>query len=152
MRSAGCEFEELSLQLRVKGCPAELALKPLEVLLQLLLRAGGAVPKEVLLDSVRPGLNVVDGSLATAVAKLRKALGDENSPSGASGSVRRANSIANDRPRRKCYHHELSPRARSRSSLLCSPWRNSVTRLSPRSQRYYRLTSTIAIQLHPSVA
>jgi hypothetical protein len=43
MRFAGCEFEELSLQLHVKGCPAELALKPLEVLLQLLLRAGETV-------------------------------------------------------------------------------------------------------------
>src|SRR5579859_636787 len=78
-RFAGCEFEELSLQLRVKGCPAELELKPLEVLQQLLLRPGEVVSKEVLLDSVWPGLNVVDGSLATAVSKLRKALGDENS-------------------------------------------------------------------------
>jgi serine/threonine protein kinase/DNA-binding winged helix-turn-helix (wHTH) protein len=77
-RFAGCEFEELSLQLRVNGCPAELELKPLEVLLQLVLRAGEVVSKEVLLDSVWPGLNVVDGSLATAVSKLRKALGDEN--------------------------------------------------------------------------
>ena len=78
-RFGGCEFEELSLQLRVKGCPVELELKPLEVLQQLLLRAGEVVSKEVLLDSVWPGLNVVDGSLATAVSKLRKALGDENS-------------------------------------------------------------------------
>jgi len=78
-RFAGCEFEELSLQLRVKGSPAELELKPLEVLLQLLLRAGDVVSKDALLDSVWPGLNVVDGSLATAVSKLRKALGDENS-------------------------------------------------------------------------
>jgi DNA-binding winged helix-turn-helix (wHTH) protein len=43
---AGCEFEELSHQLRVKGCPAELEPKPLEVLLQLLLRAGEVVPKK----------------------------------------------------------------------------------------------------------
>src|SRR5580658_1642318 len=78
-RFAGCEFDELSLQLRVNGCPAELELKPLEILQQLLLRAGEVVPKDVLLDSVWPGLNVVDGSLATAVSKLRKALGDENS-------------------------------------------------------------------------
>jgi serine/threonine protein kinase/DNA-binding winged helix-turn-helix (wHTH) protein len=78
-RFAACEFEELSLQLRVKGHPADLELKPLEVLQQLLLRAGEVVSKEALLDSVWPGLNVVDGSLATAVSKLRKALGDENS-------------------------------------------------------------------------
>ncbi|MGA8492338.1 MAG: winged helix-turn-helix domain-containing protein [Terriglobales bacterium] len=78
-RFAGCEFEELSLQLGVKGCAADLELKPLEVLLQLLLRAREVVSKEVLLDSVCPGLNVVDGSLATAVSKLRKVLGDETS-------------------------------------------------------------------------
>jgi serine/threonine protein kinase/DNA-binding winged helix-turn-helix (wHTH) protein len=78
-RFAGCEFDELSLQLRVKGRPAELELKPLEVLLQLLLHAGEVVPKDALLESVWPGLNVVDGSLATAISKLRKALGDENS-------------------------------------------------------------------------
>jgi non-specific serine/threonine protein kinase len=78
-RFAGCEFDELSLQLRVKGQPAELELKPLEVLLQLLLHAGEVVTKEALLDAVWPGLNVVDGSLATAVSKLRKALGDSES-------------------------------------------------------------------------
>jgi eukaryotic-like serine/threonine-protein kinase len=59
-----------------KGRPIELELKPLEVLQQLLLRAGEVVTKESLLDSVWPGLNVVDGSLATAVSKLRKALGE----------------------------------------------------------------------------
>jgi DNA-binding winged helix-turn-helix (wHTH) protein/TolB-like protein len=75
-RFAGCEFEELSLQLRINGQPAELELKPLEVLQQLLLHAGEVVSKEALLDSVWPGLNVVDGSLATAVSKLRKALGE----------------------------------------------------------------------------
>jgi len=78
-RFAGCEFDELSLQLRVKGRLAELELKPLEVLLQLLLHAGEVVTKEALLDAVWPGLNVVDGSLATAVSKLRKALGDAES-------------------------------------------------------------------------
>jgi serine/threonine protein kinase/DNA-binding winged helix-turn-helix (wHTH) protein len=78
-RFAGCEFDELSLQLRVKGRAAELELKPLEILLQLLLHAPEVVTKEALLDAVWPGLNVVDGSLATAVSKLRKALGDSDS-------------------------------------------------------------------------
>ncbi len=77
-RFAGCEFDELSLQLRVKGQLAELELKPLEVLLQLLLHPGEVVSKEALLESVWPGLNVVDGSLTTAISKLRKSLGDEN--------------------------------------------------------------------------
>jgi serine/threonine protein kinase/tetratricopeptide (TPR) repeat protein len=47
------------------------------VLHQLLLHAGEVVTKEELLDSVWPGLMVVDSSLATAVSKLRKALGDD---------------------------------------------------------------------------
>ena len=57
----------------------ELELKPLEILLQLLVHAGEVVTKEQLLDAIWPGLAVVEGSLSTAVYKLRKALGDENS-------------------------------------------------------------------------
>lgn len=38
------------------------------------------VTKEELLDSVWPSVMVVDGSLATAVSKLRKAMGDEQHP------------------------------------------------------------------------
>ena len=78
-RFADCEFDDLALQLRVKGSSVGLELKPLEVLQQLLLRAGEVVSKEELLDAVWPGLTVVDGSLATAVSKLRRALGDQNS-------------------------------------------------------------------------
>src|SRR6476660_5200287 len=78
-RFADCEFDDLTLQLRVKGNLVVLELKPLEVLQQLLLRAGEVVSKEELLDTVWPGLTVVDGSLATAISKLRKALGDQNS-------------------------------------------------------------------------
>src|SRR5215470_9619607 len=76
---ANCEFDESCLELRVTGVPVELEPKPLEVLLQLLLHAGEVIPKEKLLDWVWPGLMVVDGSLATAVSKLRKALGDADS-------------------------------------------------------------------------
>lgn len=76
---ANCEFDEPRLELRVGGAPVDLELKPLEVLLQLLLHAGKVIPKDKLLDSVWPGLIVVDGSLATAVSKLRKALGDADS-------------------------------------------------------------------------
>ena len=76
---ASCEFDDSSLELRVNGTLVDLELKPLEVLLQLLLRAGEVVSKEQLLESVWPGLMVVDGSLATAVSKLRKALGDADS-------------------------------------------------------------------------
>lgn len=76
---AECEFDETKLELRVHGAPVELELKPLEVLRILLHRAEEVTSKEELLESVWPGLTVVDGSLATAIYKLRKALGDEDS-------------------------------------------------------------------------
>jgi DNA-binding winged helix-turn-helix (wHTH) protein/serine/threonine protein kinase len=76
---AGREFDESRLELRVNGKPVELELKPLEILVQLLQHAGEVVTKDELLDAVWPGLTVVEGSLSTAIYKLRKALGDEES-------------------------------------------------------------------------
>ena len=61
---ANCEFDDTRLELRVSGALVDLELKPLEVLLQLLVHAGEVISKERLLDSVWPGLMVVDGSLA----------------------------------------------------------------------------------------
>src|SRR5689334_20974141 len=82
-RFAGCEFDEFTRELRVGGKRVELEAKPLEVLYQLLLHAGEVVTKDELIDSVWQGVSVVEGSLATAVSKLRKgiadATGDENS-------------------------------------------------------------------------
>jgi eukaryotic-like serine/threonine-protein kinase len=77
-RFGDCELDELSRELRVNGAVVELESKPLEVLIQLVQRAGEVVTKEELLDLVWPGIMVVDGSLATAVSKLRKAMGDED--------------------------------------------------------------------------
>ena len=74
-RFADCEFDERRHQLRVGGAPVELESKPLEVLHQLLINAGEVVTKDELLSAAWPGVTVVDGSLATAVSKLRKALG-----------------------------------------------------------------------------
>ncbi len=79
-RFADYEFDELGRELRVKGKAVELESKPLDLLLQLLLHAGEVVTKEELLESVWPDVMVVDGSLATAVSKLRKAMGDEDHP------------------------------------------------------------------------
>src|SRR5947209_6037812 len=76
-RFAACEFNESSRELRVNGMPVNLESKPLEVLYQLLLHAGEVVTKDELLEAVWPGTSVVDGSLATAVSKLRKALCDD---------------------------------------------------------------------------
>ena len=79
-RFADYEFDELRRELRVKGRPVDLEAKPLDLLLQLLLHAGEVVTKEELLESVWPDVMVVDASLATAVSKLRKAMGDEEHP------------------------------------------------------------------------
>src|SRR5437879_6769420 len=79
-RFADYEFDELRRGLRVKGNAVELEAKPLEILLQLLLHAGEVVTKEELLEAVWPNVMVVDGSLATAVSKLRKAMGDDDHP------------------------------------------------------------------------
>lgn len=75
-RFAECSFDELRHELRVRDRIVEAEAKPLEVLHQLLLHAGAVVRKEDLLDAVWPGVLVVDASLATAVSKLRKVLGD----------------------------------------------------------------------------
>ena len=77
-RFGDCEVDERRRNLRVRGTPIELEAKPWEVLHQLLLHAGEVVTKEELLESVWPGLTVVDSSLATAISKLRKALGNES--------------------------------------------------------------------------
>src|ERR1700729_1783580 len=79
-RFADYEFDELARELRVKGRPVDLESKPLDILLQLLLHAGEVVTKEELLESVWPDVMVVDGSLAAAVSKLRKGMGDEDHP------------------------------------------------------------------------
>lgn len=68
-------FDEAGWELRVDGQAVALEGKPLEVLHELLLRAGEVVTKDELLDAVWPGVAVVEGSLPTAISKLRKALG-----------------------------------------------------------------------------
>lgn len=72
----GAEFDEASWALRVDGVAVALEGKPLEVLHELLLRAGEVVTKDEILDAVWPGVTVVEGSLPTAISKLRKALGE----------------------------------------------------------------------------
>lgn len=75
-RFADAEFDEASWTLRVGSMPMPLEGKPLEVLHELLLRAGEVVTKDEILDAVWPGVTVVEGSLSTAISKLRKALGE----------------------------------------------------------------------------
>src|SRR5215472_9865452 len=77
-RFGPCEFDESSRELRVNGQPADLESKPLDVLHQLLIHAGEVVTRDELFEAVWPGTAVVDSSLATAVYKLRKAIGDDD--------------------------------------------------------------------------
>ncbi|MBB5986895.1 protein kinase domain-containing protein [Sphingobium lignivorans] len=71
-------FDEASWTLLVDGAPVTLEAKPLELLLELCLRAGEIVSKDELLDTVWNGINVVESSIPTAIAKLRRALGPRN--------------------------------------------------------------------------
>jgi DNA-binding winged helix-turn-helix (wHTH) protein/serine/threonine protein kinase len=77
-RFADCELDQRARELRVRGTPVEIEAKPLDLLIQLLLHAGEVVTKDELLAGVWPGLSVADGSLATAVSKIRKLLGDSD--------------------------------------------------------------------------
>ena len=61
----------------VGGQRVALETRPLELLHELLLRAGQAVTKDELLDAVWPDVSVVQGSVSTAINKIRIALGDE---------------------------------------------------------------------------
>ena len=73
----GIELDEASWQLRIHGQGMDVERKPMELLLTLLHRAGEVVTKEELLDAAWPDVTVVPSSLPTAMAKLRKALGDQ---------------------------------------------------------------------------
>jgi DNA-binding winged helix-turn-helix (wHTH) protein len=76
-RFASAVFDEVRWALFVDGHIVPIEAKPLELMHELLLRAGEAVSKDELLDAVWPEVAVVEASLATAVFKLRHALGDD---------------------------------------------------------------------------
>jgi DNA-binding winged helix-turn-helix (wHTH) protein len=73
---AGRIFDEANWALIVDGRRVAIESKPLEMLRELLLRAGNVVSKDELLDRIWPDVTVVEASLPTAVRKLRVALGD----------------------------------------------------------------------------
>jgi DNA-binding winged helix-turn-helix (wHTH) protein len=74
---ANCMFDEGNWTLTVDGRRVPIEAKPLELLRELLLRAGNLVTKDELLDRAWPDVTVVEASLPTAVRKLRLALGDD---------------------------------------------------------------------------
>lgn len=77
-RFGSAEFDEARFELRVAGLPVEVERRALEVLACLLGRAGEVVGKDELLDTVWAGRVTVEKVLANAVAKLRRALGEDN--------------------------------------------------------------------------
>jgi DNA-binding winged helix-turn-helix (wHTH) protein/serine/threonine protein kinase len=70
-------FDEARWILSADSRPIEIEAKPLEILRLLLRAAGEVVTREELLDAVWPDVTVTEASLATAVSKLRKAIGDQ---------------------------------------------------------------------------
>ncbi|MET0534235.1 MAG: winged helix-turn-helix domain-containing protein [Steroidobacter sp.] len=78
-RFGTAEFDSQRLELRVAGAHVEVQRKPLEILAQLLQNAGSIVTRQQLLEAVWGGRPIVDNVLASAVTKLRNALGPENS-------------------------------------------------------------------------
>jgi len=73
----GCVFDEANWTLSVDGKRVAIETKPLEVLRELVVRAGNVVSKNELLDAIWPDVTVVEASLPTAIHKLRLALGDD---------------------------------------------------------------------------
>ncbi len=73
------KVDEANRLLSRKGAAAEIESKPFDLLIELLRHAGEVVTKDELLDAIWPEVTVVEGSLTTAVSKLRKAIGDTES-------------------------------------------------------------------------
>ena len=74
-RFANAQFNEASNELIVAGKTVQVEPRPLRLLAELLNRTNEVVTKEELQQSVWLGRVTVDNVLATAVGKLRKAIG-----------------------------------------------------------------------------
>lgn len=70
------EFDEAKLELRIDGVIVAIERRPLSLLAKILEHADQVVTKRELLQSVWDGRVTVENVLANAMAKLRKALGD----------------------------------------------------------------------------
>lgn len=81
-RFASALLDEGNWTLLVEDRRVAIESKPMELLHELLLRAGQVVTKDELLGAIWPGVSVVEASLPTAIAKLRRALGDDKGSGG----------------------------------------------------------------------
>jgi non-specific serine/threonine protein kinase len=77
-RFGTAEFDESRLELRVSGVPIDVQRKPLEILAVLLARPGEVVTKEELRETVWHARPTVEHVIASAIGKLRGALGEQN--------------------------------------------------------------------------
>ena len=77
LRWPGAELELRSAQVRRGRQLLALDRSSYEVLLALLLRAGQVLSKDDLLDAAWPGRVVSENSLAKAISRLRREVGDE---------------------------------------------------------------------------
>lgn len=77
-RFGTAEFDQARHELRVSGQVVAVQRKPLEILALLLAHPGEVVTKEELREVVWQGRPTVEHVIASAVAKLRSALGEEN--------------------------------------------------------------------------
>lgn len=77
LRWPGGELDLRSAQVRRAGVPVPLDRSSYEVLLALLVRAGQVLSKDDLLEAAWPGRVVSENSLAKAISRLRRELGDE---------------------------------------------------------------------------
>lgn len=77
LRWPGAELDLRTAQVRRGGSPLPLDRSSYEVLLALLLRAGQVIGKDDLLEAAWPGRVVSENSLAKAISRLRRELGDE---------------------------------------------------------------------------
>ena len=78
-RVGAVEFDESTFALRVRGAPVRVERVPLKVLQQLLHAQGRVVSSDELLASIwhRSRATISRNAVSNAVAKLRRALGDE---------------------------------------------------------------------------
>lgn len=76
-RFDNAEYDEAQAALRVSGQPVAVEPRPLQLLAELLRRPNEVVTKDELFEAVWAGRPTVDHVLASAVNKLRKALGAE---------------------------------------------------------------------------
>ena len=82
LRFGRCEIQPLERRLLVEGEPVALGARAFDLLLALSAQPGTLLTKNQLIETVRPGVVVGEGNLATQISTLRKVLGGDVAASG----------------------------------------------------------------------